>query len=113
MATTLRDYKITEKELDKYGLVLKEYLVDNSASAVLEMAFQSLITRIFNLNHDIETQADIFDWLDTQERVDDFKYAQFLVVWGLVNMEENPITQEVDAVIADRLKLKKVNGYQK
>lgn len=109
----LRDYQITEEELNEFGLSLKDYLVDNSVGAVLENAYQSLITRIFELNHDIETQTDIYDALSTAEKQEDFKYAQYLVVWALVNTDENPITQEVDSVIANRLKLKKVNGFQK
>lgn len=109
----LRDYQITEEELQKYGLVLKDYLVDNSVGAVLENAYQSLVTRIFDLNPNINSQGDIYDALDTEEKQDDFKYAQYLVTWALVNTDENPITQEVDSVIANRLKLKKVNGFQK
>jgi hypothetical protein len=31
----------------------------------------------------------------------------------LLNLDENPITAEVDSVIANRLKLKKLNGFQK
>lgn len=110
---TIRDYKITEKELQKFGLVLKDYLVDNSAGAVLEVAFQALITRIFELNHDVGEQNDINIALDTYEKVEDFKYAQYLIIWSLLNSDENPITQEVDSVIANRLRLKKVNGWQK
>lgn len=113
MATTLREYKVSETELRKYGLIIKDYLVDNSSQAVIENAYQSLVTRIFDLNHDIETHSDIFDELDTAERVEDFKYAQYLICWALLNTDENPITQEVDSVIANRLRLKKVNGYQK
>lgn len=109
----LRDYQITEEQLNGYGLVLKEYLIDNSVGAVLETAYQSLITRIFEMNHNIYEQADIYDALDTVEKQDDFRYAQFLIVYAMVMTSENPVTQEVDSVIANRLRLKKVNGYQK
>jgi hypothetical protein len=109
----LRDYQITEDELNDYGLILKEYLVDNSVGAEIEKAYQMLITRIFELNHDIQSQDDIDDTLDTLEKQDDFRYAQFLILYAVCMTNENPVTQEVDSVIANRLRLKKVNGYQK
>lgn len=109
----LRDYQITEEKLKEYGLILKEYLVDNSVGAEMEKAYQMLITRIFELNHDIETQQDIEDNLDTAEKQEDFMYAQFLILYAVCMTNENPVTQEVDSVIANRLRLKKVNGYQK
>lgn len=109
----LKDYKITESEVSKRGMNVKEFLIDDSAAAAMEAAYQSLVTRIYNLNHEIATDDDILDALDTTAKVDAFKYAQYLVLRGLIYTDENPITQEVDAVIADRLKLKKLNGFQK
>lgn len=109
----LRDYQVNEEDLRTYGLVLKEYLVDNSVGAEIEKAYQALITRIFELNHDIQSQADIEDALDTAEKQESFKYAQFLILYAVCMTNENPVTQEVDSVIANRLRLKKVNGFQK
>jgi hypothetical protein len=110
---SLRDYQVTEDELNDYGLILKEYLVDNSVGAEIEKAYQMLITRIFELNHDIQSQQDIYDRLDTLEKQDDFRYAQYLILYAVCMTNENPVTQEVDSVIAGRLRLKKVNGYQR
>jgi hypothetical protein len=118
---TLRDYIIDEEYLQTYGIVPKEYMKDAPVGALLEEAFQMLITRIFDLNPKIDTQQDIYDYLfdvsydqvKIDDRVESFKYAQKLIVSNLLNLDENPISAEVDSVIANRLKLKKVNGYQK
>jgi hypothetical protein len=117
----LRDYILTEEDLLQFGIVAKDYLQDDSVGALLNTALEALITRIFDLNPDIDTEEDIYDALFdvsfTQAKIDDrersFKYAQVLIVFNLLNLDENPITQEVDSVIANRLKLKKVNGFQK
>jgi hypothetical protein len=118
---TLRDYIIDEEYLQTYGIVPKEYMKDAPVGALLEEAFQMLITRIFDLNPAIDTQQDIYSHLFSTtydqakiiDRIESFKYAQKLIVSNLLNLDENPISAEVDSVIANRLKLKKVNGYQK
>jgi hypothetical protein len=118
---TLRDYIIDEEYLQTYGIVPKDYMKDAPVGALLEEAFQMLITRIFDLNPNMDIQEDIYDFLFnadfTQEKRDDraesFRYAQKLIVSNLLNLDENPISAEVDSVIANRLKLKKVNGFQK
>ena len=122
---TLRDYIITEQDLQEFGIVPKDYLEDNSVGALLNTAFEQLLTRIFDLNPDIDTEDDIYDRLveDSEgvafvagkiaDREKSFRYAQVLVVFNLLNLDDNPVTQEVDSVIANRLKLKKLNGFQK
>jgi hypothetical protein len=122
---TLKDYIITETDLQEYGIVPKDYLEDNAVGALLNTAYEQLVTRIFDLNPDIDIESDIYDKLveDSEgvafsatkiaDREKSFKYAQVLIVFNLLNLDENPITQEVDSVIANRLKLKKVNGFQK
>jgi hypothetical protein len=122
---TLRDYIITEQDLQEFGIVPKDYLEDNSVGALLNTAFEQLLTRIFDLNPDIDTEDDIYDRLveDSEgiafsagkiaDREKSFKYAQTLVVFNLLNLDENPVSAEVDSVIANRLKLKKLNGFQK
>jgi hypothetical protein len=118
---TLKDYIVTESDLQEYGIVPKDYLEDNAVGALLNTAYESLVTRIFDLNPDIDLVSDIYDRLFDAEfspaKLDDreqsFRYAQILIVFNLLNLDENPITQEVDSVIANRLKLKKVNGFQK
>lgn len=118
---TLRDYIITENDLQDFGIVPKDYLQDNAVGALLNTAYEQLITRIFDLNPDIDTEVDIYNALfdatysadKLADRERSFKYAQVLVVFNLLNLDENPITAEVDSVIANRLKLKKLNGYQK
>jgi hypothetical protein len=122
---TLRDYVVTEQDLQDFGIVPKDYLKDSSVGALLNTAFEQLITRIFDLNPDIDTEEDIYDRLveDSEgvafsaakiaDREHSFRYAQTLVVFNLLNLDENPITAEVDSVIANRLKMKKLNGFQK
>jgi hypothetical protein len=118
---TLRDYVVTEQDLQDFGIVPKDYLKDSSVGALLNTAFEQLITRIFDLNPEIDTEEDIhdrlFDVTFTADKLADrqrsFRYAQTLVVFNLLNLDENPITAEVDSVIANRLKLKKLNGFQK
>jgi hypothetical protein len=118
---TLRDYVVTEQDLQDFGIVPKDYLKDSSVGALLNTAFEQLITRIFDLNHEIDTEEDIYDRLFDVAYSDDkladrqrsFRYAQTLVVFNLLNLDENPITAEVDSVITNRLKLKKLNGFQK
>jgi hypothetical protein len=118
---TLRDYVINENDLKDFGLVPKDYLEDSSVGALLNTAFEQLVTRIFDMNPDIDTEEDIytrlFDESYTANKLADrersFKYAQTLIVFNLLNLDENPISVEVDSVIANRLKLKKVNGFQK
>jgi hypothetical protein len=118
---TLRDYIIDEEYLQTYGIVPKEYMKDAPVGALLEEAFQMLITRIFDLNPNIDTQEDIYNFLFNEafseaklnDRIESFKYAQKLIISNLLILDENPISAEVDSVIANRLKLKKVNGYQK
>lgn len=88
---------------------------------MLNTAFEQLLTRIFDLNPDIDTEEDVyvrlFDVAFTADKLADrqrsFRYAQTLIVFNLLNLDENPITAEVDSVIANRLKLKKLNGFQK
>lgn len=118
---TLKDYIVDEQFLQEFGIIVKDYLKDNSVGALLREAYDSLVTRIFDLNPDIDTEQDIYDKLFdatfTEAKKDDreysFKLAQKHIVFNLLNLDENPISQEVDSVIANRLKLKKVNGYQK
>jgi hypothetical protein len=118
---TIRDYIITENDLKDFGIVPKDYLMDNSVGALLNTAFEQLLTRIFDMNPDIDTEADVYNALFNPEfsadklldREHSFKYAQTLIVFNLLNLDENPISAEVDSVIANRLKLKKLNGYQK
>lgn len=117
----LRDYILTEEDLQQFGIVPKDYLEDDSVGALLNTAFEALITRIFDLNPNIDTEQDIhniifddtFSATKLADRERSFKYAQTLIVFNLLNLDENPITQEVDSVISNRLKLKKVNGFQK
>lgn len=122
---TLKDYIVTENDLQQFGIVPKDYLEDNAVGALLNTAYEQLVTRIFDLNPDIDTEDDIYDRLveDSEgvafvagkiaDREKSFRYAQVLVVFNLLNLDDNPVTQEVDSVIANRLKLKKVNGFQK
>lgn len=122
---TLRDYIITEQDLQEFGIVPKDYLEDNSVGALLNTAFEQLVTRIFDLNPEIDTEEDIYDRLvedsdgvafaagKIADRERSFRYAQTLVVFNLLNLDENPISADVDSVIANRLKLKKLNGFQK
>jgi hypothetical protein len=122
---TLRDYVVNEQDLQDFGIVPKDYLKDSSVGALLNTAFEQLVTRIFDLNPEIDTEEDIYDRLieDSEgvafsadklaDRERSFRYAQVLVVFNLLNLDENPITAEVDSVIANRLKLKKLNGFQK
>jgi len=122
---TLKDYIVTENDLQQFGIVPKDYLEDNAVGALLNTAYEQLVTRIFDLNPDIDTEDDIYDRLveDSEgvafsagkiaDREKSFRYAQVLVVFNLLNLDDNPVTQEVDSVIANRLKLKKLNGFQK
>ena len=122
---TLKDYIVTENDLQQFGIVPKDYLEDNAVGALLNTAYEQLVTRIFDLNPDIDTEEDIYDRLveDSEgvafvagkiaDREKSFRYAQVLVVFNLLNLDDNPVTQEVDSVIANRLKLKKLNGFQK
>jgi hypothetical protein len=122
---TLRDYVVNEQDLQDFGIVPKDYLKDSSVGALLNTAFEQLVTRIFDLNPEIDTEEDIYERLveDSEgvafdanklaDRQRSFRYAQVLVVFNLLNLDENPITAEVDSVIANRLKLKKLNGFQK
>jgi hypothetical protein len=118
---TLRDYIVTEEDLIAFGIVPKEYVDDSAIGALLNTAFEQLLTRIFDMNPNIDTEQDIYNLLFSADysvdkladRERSFKYAQTLIVFNLLNLDENPISQEVDSVISNRLKLKKVNGYQK
>jgi hypothetical protein len=118
---SLRDYVITETDLQEFGVIAKDYLEDSAVGALLNTAFEQLVTRIFDLNPDIDTEQDIYDFVFdatfTADKIADrersFKYAQTLIVFNLLNIDDNPITAEVDSVISNRLKLKKVNGFQK
>ena len=122
---TLKDYIVTENDLQQFGIVPKDYLEDNAVGALLNTAYEQLVTRIFDLNPDIDTEDDIYDRLveDSEgvafvaakiaDREKSFRYAQVLIVFNLLNLDDNPVTQEVDSVIANRLKLKKLNGFQK
>jgi len=118
---TLRDYIIDEEYLQVYGIVPKDYMKDAPVGALLEEAYQMLITRIFDLNPFIDVEEDIYtalfndDFTEAKrnDRADSFRYAQKVIVSNLLNLDENPISAEVDSVIANRLKLKKVNGFQK
>ena len=117
----LRDYIIDEEYLQTYGIVPKDYMKDAPVGALLEEAFQMLITRIFDLNPHMDIQEDIYNALfaddfseaKKEDRAESCRYAQKLIVSNLLNLDENPISAEVDSVIANRLKLKKVNGFQK
>ena len=60
---TLKDYIITENDLQEYGIVPKDYLEDNAVGALLNTAYEQLVTRIFDLNPDIDIESDIYDKL--------------------------------------------------
>lgn len=117
----LRDYMIKENDLLDFGIVAKDYLKDTSFGALANHAFELLITRIFDLNPDIDTEEDIFNKIFNAsfsasklvDRERSFRYAQTLIISNMLTLDENPITEEVDSVITNRLKLKKLNGFQK
>lgn len=113
-----QDYIITNEELKgNYGVDLNDFVIDSShIPPFINSIYEELITRIFNLNHDLKTEQDILDFLGQDEfKIKSFKKAQKVAIINtlIVGADENPFNNEVDAVLAGDLRIIKLNGYQK
>jgi len=117
---TLADYKITSKELTEWGIdPTNDNGIDDSA-AVVNNAYESLITYIMGSNDDLaHTKAAIYAHLiddtngDSADKIEGFKWAQYLTIHALLTTEANPITEEVQFALSGRCGLIMKNGFQK
>ena len=115
----LENYKIIESDIREYGLDLRnddELNNDSNIDFIIKMAYERIKTRIYELNHDIQEDADIEALLTTTTRINGFKKAQVMCVINYTNMNDSvddPIDQNIDAILRHECKLSKMNGWQK
>ena len=110
------EYKITEEDLAKKGLVLSQYALDTTLiPAIIEIALGLAVTRILNRNDDFKYESDIESEIDKEPRLlAPFKKLQYQIIYNLVFLGDNdPVNAIVDSIIACDLRWCKVNGWQK
>lgn len=109
-------YIINEQELNERGLQISEYVVATTfIPAIINLALDMAITRIFALNDSIKSVKDIEDILekDTDKQLA-FKKLQYRVIYNLIFLGNNdPLDKSVDDIISGDLRLTAINGYQK
>lgn len=115
----LETYKIVENDIKEYGLDLRnddELVNDSNIDFIIKVAYERIKTRVYELNHDIEEDGDIEALLTNETRQKAFKKAQVMCVINYVNMNDSiddPIDQNIDAILRHECKLSKMNGWQK
>lgn len=111
-----QEYIITEQELIELGIDLGEYMEDGIKSNALVMKALNLgISQIVKMGDNLQFEEDIEAKLDADSRlVKVFKKLQYTIIYNLLFVADNdPLDRNVNDIIANELKLGKINGIQK
>lgn len=116
----LKDYKIDVDYLRSYGLMLDEDDTDSDVGILIEESYEAVVDYVFVSNDTIShTKQAICDHLeddtngDSEDKIDGFKRAQYIVARNILSTDVNPIDAVVIAVLSGRCGLIARNGWQK
>lgn len=113
----LVDNKITNEELKNTYQVdlIGSYKVSaNEVNAVINKAYDRLLSFIRKKNNDLTSDEDILLLLDDANKIAVFKNMQATIVENMIERAgSNPIDDYVEDTVRHRLGLSKMNGWQK
>lgn len=113
------EYVITNEELSEKGLDLNDYALDGTyINAIIQRGLNKLINEMcyfgdLKSSSQIETYLSTSDERTSEDKVEAFKQAQYLVIYNMLMINDSdPFDDEVQKVIVYQLGLK-INGFQK
>lgn len=113
------EYVITNEELSEKGLDLNDYALDGIyINAIIQRGLNKLVNEMcyfgdLKSSSQIETYLSTSDERTSQDKVEAFKEAQYLVIYNMLMINDSdPFDDEVQKVIVYQLGLK-INGFQK
>lgn len=113
------EYVITNEELSEKGLDLNDYALDGIyINAIIQRGLNKLVNEMcyfgdLKSSSQIETYLSRSDERTSQDKVEAFKEAQYLVIYNMLMINDSdPFDDEVQKVIVYQLGLK-INGFQK
>jgi hypothetical protein len=111
----LIEYKITENEIkEEYGFNISARLLNRSyITPIINLAYNEVITLIHKWNDNIKSNEDIYNLLDTEDKIEAFKFCQYKVVFNELTSEGNPIDQTILDTIRFRMRISLINGVQR
>ena len=101
--------------LKEYNYNLEDELIDSTkAEMVCRLVYEDMLTYIMTKNQDYRgKKKDLISYLlDNEDRVEDFKYAQYKHLYNMIWLDTDDVLQDVYDIIATRLKLVKINGWR-
>lgn len=111
-----RDLLLDKKYLlDKFHYDIEEELIDNTkAQMVCDIVYNDMITYIMTKNQDFRgKKKELISYLlENEDRIEDFKYAQYKQLYNMIWLDTDDVLQDVYDIIAVRLKLVKINGWR-
>lgn len=100
---------------NEYMYNLEDELIDNTkAEMVCRMVYEDMITYIMTKNENYRgRKKELVDFLlENEDRINDFKYAQFKHLYNMIWLDTDDVLQDVYDIVAVRLKLVKINGWK-
>jgi len=113
------EYVITNEELSEKGLDLNDYALEGVyINAIIQRGLNKLVNEMcyfgdLKSSSQIETYLSTSDERTSEDKVEAFKEAQYLVIYNMLMINDSdPFDDEVQKVIVYQLGLK-INGFQK
>ena len=110
------EYIVTNEYLSQKGLDLNDYALEGTLiNAIINIAFDLLVTRTCYLDDSKKGEKDIETYLDQNEdKVNAWFKAQYRVIYNLIFQNEtSPLDPMLDNIIVFEIGLGKINGFQK
>lgn len=110
------EYVITNDNLSSRGLDLNDYALDGTfIPAIINDAFDLLITRICYLSDNIKGEEDIETYIDNNPtKLKPFIKAQYRMIYNLIFLnDKDPRDSMIDDIIVFEIGLGKINDIQK
>lgn len=101
--------------LKEYMYNLEDELIDSTrAEMVCRLVYEDMITYIMTKNENYRgRKKELVDFLlENEDRIKDFKYAQFKHLYNMIWLDTDDVLQDVYDIVAVRLKLVKINGWK-
>lgn len=101
--------------LDEYQYNLEDELIDDTKTEmVCRLVYEDMLTYIMTKNQDLRgKKKDLIAYLlEDEDRIADFKYAQYKHLYNMIWLDTDDVLQDVYDIIAVRLKLVKINGWK-
>lgn len=112
----IKDLYITKEKLrTEYGLDLENFAIDETAiNSLINLCVGKVITAIYKLNDEIESDQEIYDFLIGKNKVATFEKLQYATIYNYLYISgDDPMTTAISDIIVYELKLSKINGIQK